>query len=56
MMQVIKWNFASKLFLSLALAIAPWVVSVAADSTPAKSDPAWLTDARGVGRVCGRSS
>jgi Flp pilus assembly protein TadD len=45
-MQTIKWNFASKLLLSLVLAIAPWVVSVAADSTPVKSDPAWLTDAR----------
>ncbi|MES2585928.1 MAG: tetratricopeptide repeat protein [Pseudomonadota bacterium] len=46
MIKAVKWNFASKLFLSLVLAIAPWVVSVAADSTPAKSDPAWLTDAR----------
>ena len=46
MIKAVKWNFASKLFLSLALAIAPWVVSVAADSTPAKSDPAWLTEAR----------
>ncbi|MBU3611403.1 tetratricopeptide repeat protein [Polynucleobacter sp. MG-27-Goln-C1] len=45
-MQTIKWNFASKFFLSLVLAMAPWVVSVAADSTPAKSDPVWLTDAR----------
>ena len=46
MVKAMKWNFASKLFLSLALAITPWAVSVAADSTPAKSDPAWLTDAR----------
>lgn len=46
MIKATKRNFINKLFLSLALAIAPWVVSVAADSTPAKSDPAWLTDAR----------
>lgn len=46
MFKVMKWNIVSKLFLSLVLAIAPWVVSVAADSTPVKSDPAWLTDAR----------
>lgn len=46
MFKVMKWNFVSKLFLSLVLAIAPWVISVAADSTPVKSDPAWLTDAR----------
>lgn len=46
MAKAMRWNFAGKLFLSLALAIAPWVASVAADSAPAKSDPAWLTDAR----------
>ena len=46
MIKVMQWSFISKLFLSLALVIAPWVVSVAADSAPAKSDPAWLTDAR----------
>lgn len=46
MIKAVKWNFASKLFLFLAISIAPWVVSLAADSTPAKSDPAWLTDAR----------
>ena len=46
MIKATKRNFINKLFLSLAFAIAPWVVSVAADSTPAKSDPAWLTDAR----------
>jgi len=46
MMQTMQWNFASKLFLSLVLAITPWVVSVAADSAPTKSDPTWLTDAR----------
>ena len=46
MMQVIKWNFASKLLASILLATAPWLVSFAADSTPTKSDPVWLTDAR----------
>ncbi|WP_293596969.1 MULTISPECIES: tetratricopeptide repeat protein [unclassified Polynucleobacter] len=46
MMQINGWNFARKLFLSLVLAITPWVASVAADTTPAKSDPAWLTDVR----------
>lgn len=46
MVKAKKRNFIGKLFLSLALAITPWVVSVAADTTPAKSDPAWLTDAR----------
>ncbi|OYY21562.1 MAG: hypothetical protein B7X71_01150 [Polynucleobacter sp. 39-46-10] len=45
-MQINGWNFARKLFLSLVLAITPWVASVAADTTPAKSDPAWLTDVR----------
>jgi Flp pilus assembly protein TadD len=46
MMQVMKWNFASKLLASILLATAPWMVSLAADSAPTKSDPAWLTDAR----------
>ena len=46
MVKAKKRNFIGKLFLSLALAITPWVGSVAADTTPAKSDPAWLTDAR----------
>ena len=46
MMKVIKWNLLSKTFAALVIAIAPWMVSVAADSTPTKSDPAWLTDAR----------
>ncbi|WP_255533579.1 tetratricopeptide repeat protein [Polynucleobacter sp. es-MAR-4] len=46
MIKATKRNFISKLFLSLALVMTPWVVSVAADSAPAKSDPAWLTDAR----------
>jgi Flp pilus assembly protein TadD len=46
MIQTIKWNFANKLLASILLATAPWVVSLAADSTPTKSDPTWLTDAR----------
>ena len=46
MIQTMKWNFANKLLASILLATAPWVVSLAADSTPTKSDPAWLTDAR----------
>lgn len=46
MIKATKRNFISKLFLSLALVMTPWVVSVAADSASAKSDPAWLTDAR----------
>jgi Flp pilus assembly protein TadD len=46
MMQTMKWNFASKLLALILLVTAPWMVSVAADTTPTKSDPAWLTDAR----------
>jgi len=46
MMQTMKWNFASKLLALILLVIAPWMVSVAADTAPTKSDPAWLTDAR----------
>ena len=46
MIQTMKWNFANKLLASILLATAPWLVSLAADSTPTKSDPAWLTDAR----------
>jgi Flp pilus assembly protein TadD len=46
MMQTMQWNFTGKLLLSLVLAITPWIVSVAADSAPTKSDPTWLTDAR----------
>jgi tetratricopeptide (TPR) repeat protein len=45
-MKAMNWNALSKILASLAIAIAPWVVSVAADSAPTKSDPAWLTDAR----------
>ena len=45
-MRVIKWNFASKLLASILLATSPCLVTLAADSTPTKSDPAWLTDAR----------
>jgi Flp pilus assembly protein TadD len=46
MMQAMKWNLASKLLASILLVTAPWMVSVAADSPPTKSDPAWLTDTR----------
>jgi Flp pilus assembly protein TadD len=46
MMPLMQWNFANKLLASILLATAPWLVSLAADSTPTKSDPAWLTDAR----------
>ena len=41
-----KRNLLGKIFVFLVISIAPWVVSVAADSAPTKSDPAWLTDAR----------
>lgn len=41
-----KRNLLGKIFVFLLISIAPWVVSVAADSAPTKSDPAWLTDAR----------
>ena len=46
MMKAMKWNLPGKILAATLLSIAPWVVSVAADTTPAKSDPAWLTDAR----------
>jgi Flp pilus assembly protein TadD len=46
MMPLMQWNFANKLLASILLATAPWLVSLAADSTPTKSDPTWLTDAR----------
>jgi Flp pilus assembly protein TadD len=46
MMKAMQWNVVSKIFASMLISIAPWVVAVAADTTPAKSDPAWLTDAR----------
>lgn len=45
-MKVTKRNLLGKIFVFLVISIAPWVVSVAADSAPTKSDPAWLTDAR----------
>lgn len=45
-MKVMNWSVAGKILAFMTIAIAPWVVSVAADSTPAKSDPVWLTDAR----------
>lgn len=46
MMKAMRWNLASKILISMMLSIAPWVASFAADSSPTKSDPAWLTDAR----------
>jgi Flp pilus assembly protein TadD len=46
MMKAMRWNLASKILISMMLSMAPWVVSYAADSSPTKSDPAWLTDAR----------
>ena len=46
MMKSLNWNLARKILASIVMATAPWVVSVAADTAPAKSDPAWLTDAR----------
>lgn len=45
-MNSMKWNLLSKILATMAIAIAPWVVSMAADSAPAKADPAWLMDAR----------
>ena len=45
-MKAMKRNLLGKIFVFLVISIAPWVVSVAADSAPTKSDPAWLTDAR----------
>jgi len=41
-----KLNLVGKILATLVIAIAPWMVSIAADSAPAKADPAWLTDAR----------
>lgn len=45
-MKSMKWNLLSKILCALVIAMSPWMVSVAADSTPTPSDPAWLTDAR----------
>ena len=45
-MKVMNWSVVGKILTFMTIAIAPWVVSVAADSTPAKSDPVWLSDAR----------
>ncbi|QWE23687.1 tetratricopeptide repeat protein [Polynucleobacter sp. AP-Jannik-300A-C4] len=45
-MKPLSWNLAGKILASILMSVAPWVVSVAADTAPAKSDPAWLTDAR----------
>ena len=46
MIKSLSWNLAGKILASIVMATAPWVVSVAADTAPAKSDPTWLTDAR----------
>ncbi|WP_251371173.1 tetratricopeptide repeat protein [Polynucleobacter sp. AP-Jannik-300A-C4] len=46
MIKPLSWNLAGKILASILMSVAPWVVSVAADTAPAKSDPAWLTDAR----------
>ena len=46
MIKPLSWNLAGKILASIVMAVAPWVVSMAADTAPAKSDPAWLTDAR----------
>ncbi len=46
MIKSLSWNLAGKILASIVMAVAPWVVSMAADTAPAKSDPAWLTDAR----------
>ena len=46
MMKAINMNLASKIFISMLISISPWATSFAADSSPTKSDPAWLTDAR----------
>jgi tetratricopeptide (TPR) repeat protein len=46
MMKAINLNLASKILISMMISISPWVVSFAADSSPTKSDPAWLTDSR----------
>ena len=46
MIKSLSWNLAGKLLASILMSAAPWVVSVAADTAPSKSDPTWLTDAR----------
>lgn len=46
MIKPLNWNLAGKILASILMSVAPWVVSVAADTAPAKSDPTWLTDAR----------
>ncbi|QWE29718.1 tetratricopeptide repeat protein [Polynucleobacter sp. AM-7D1] len=45
-MKSLSWNLTGKIFASIVMAVAPWIVSMAADTAPTKSDPAWLTDAR----------
>ena len=46
MIKSLSWNLAGKILASILMSAAPWVVSVAADTAPSKSDPTWLTDAR----------
>ena len=46
MIKSLSWNLAGKILASILMSVAPWVVSVAADTAPAKLDPTWLTDAR----------
>ena len=46
MIKSLSWNLAGKILASIVMAVAPWIVSMAADTAPTKSDPAWLTDAR----------
>lgn len=46
MIKSLSWNLTGKIFASIVMAVAPWIVSMAADTAPTKSDPAWLTDAR----------
>lgn len=46
MMKAMKLNLVSKILISMMISITPWVASFAADSSPTKSDPAWLTDSR----------
>ncbi len=45
-MKAIKRNLLGKIFAFMVISVAPWGVSVAADSTPTISDPTWLTDVR----------
>jgi Flp pilus assembly protein TadD len=46
MIKSLSWILSRNILASIVMAVAPWVVSMAADTAPAQSDPAWLTDAR----------